>query len=162
MSELNVVTAEDRTVLQLLRVWSKRPNLTACKLLPGCSWPDATKDLTLSQFLRQVTEDLVEQGTHVDIQSDFASMTYHWRRATGGLSNPNRITDDDNYLAIISLGPKVIPLILKDMRNGGAHWEVALRALTGEDPAQNLENFTVRDIRNAWLRWGVEHQYISG
>jgi hypothetical protein len=63
------------------------------------------------------------------------------------------------YQEIISLGPAVVPLILRELEQRPAQWFHALHALTGADPMDPADRGKVREIAEAWLHWGRENGY---
>ncbi len=63
------------------------------------------------------------------------------------------------YQRIIGMGQPAIPLVLKRLRDKPAQWFWALTAMTGSDPASGED--TVEGAREAWLRWGREHELLG-
>src|ERR1700759_4752571 len=63
------------------------------------------------------------------------------------------------YQRIIGMGEPALPLILRRLRRRPGQWFWALTAITGQDPAQDVD--TVAGARNAWLRWGLERGLIT-
>ena len=84
-----------------------------------------------------------------------------WRAATRFSSNLAAKLSHPAYLSIIALGREALPLIFDDLRNGGGHWFVALRAITREDPVPQEHRSLPRLMREDWLRWGAEKGYIN-
>jgi len=84
-----------------------------------------------------------------------------WHDETDFLSSPSRITGNDTYLQIISMGKRVIPLILEDLKERGGHWYRALRILSGEDPVPIEARGDVEQMKRTWLKWGRERGYIE-
>lgn len=58
------------------------------------------------------------------------------------------------YRQIIGLGPAVLPLLLRDLRETGRFWFPALHAITGENPVPDEATGDVRRMTEAWLEWG--------
>ena len=65
-----------------------------------------------------------------------------------------------NYLRIISLGWKVVPLILRELQREPAPWFLALRAITGEENVGREHPGNFRGMAEAWLAWGRERGYV--
>ncbi len=86
-----------------------------------------------------------------DFVADFDSLVEKWRADTLYLSGAN-IELHPAYRRIMSMGDRVLPLILADMQRSGGHWFRALEAITGANPAQNAS--TVTEGIAAWLAWG--------
>lgn len=67
---------------------------------------------------------------------------------------------DPNYLKIIWMGPRAVPLILRQLRDELAvgkpdHWFTALWFLTGgENPIPKESRGKMSDMARAWLEWG--------
>jgi hypothetical protein len=101
-----------------------------------------------------VAEVLTEQ----EVQQLFAELADEWHEATGGLSVMSRIVSHPAYLAVIGLGPRVLPLIVEELRTRGGWWFAALEALTREVP-DGIEPGSYESARNAWLRWAAENGY---
>jgi hypothetical protein len=95
------------------------------------------------------------------IEEQFAALANRWHDETDFLSSPSSITSNDNYLQIISMGKRVIPMILEDLKERGGHWYPALRILSGEDPVPIEARGDVEQMKKAWLQWGRERGYIE-
>jgi hypothetical protein len=93
-------------------------------------------------------------------ESKFAALSRQWRQEIAAESSLSRITGNINYLRVIAMGEKVIPLILKELKRAPAPWFVALRALTGQRDigAEHSGNF--RKIADSWVEWGERRGYI--
>lgn len=93
-----------------------------------------------------------------DTERLFQELADQWRRETARLSLAIKKVVHPAYQRIIGLGPDAVPLILRELQREPGHWSWALKAITGEDPAQPED--TISQAAQAWLRWGKEHQYI--
>jgi hypothetical protein len=91
----------------------------------------------------------------------FAVLANRWHDETDFVSSPSRVTGNDTYLQIISMGKQVIPLILEDLKERGGYWYRALRILSGEDPVPIEAKGDVEQMKRAWLEWGRERGYIK-
>ena len=95
------------------------------------------------------------------IEEQFAALANRWHGETDFLSSPSRITSNYSYLKIISMGKRVIPMILEDLNEHGGHWYPALRILSEEDPVPIEDRGDVEQMKKAWLQWGRERGYIK-
>lgn len=86
----------------------------------------------------------------------FAEHASRWRRQTSSFSSARKKATHPDYQAIVDLGDKAVPLILKELRDWGGHWFWALTAITGDNPVPNDAAGNVRRMRESWLRWGEE------
>jgi hypothetical protein len=93
-----------------------------------------------------------------DTEGLFRELADQWRRETAHLSLAIKKVVHPAYQRIIGLGPDAVPLILRELQRRPGHWFWALKAITGEDPAQPED--TISQASQAWLRWGKERQYI--
>ena len=59
----------------------------------------------------------------------------------------------------MSLGPDVVPLLLRDMEANHSHWFAALRALTGANPVPKSVGGNIPKMVEAWLRWAKDNGY---
>jgi hypothetical protein len=63
------------------------------------------------------------------------------------------------YQEIISLGPDVVPLLLRDMEEHGTHWFIALEKITGAKPYFPGTAGNAPKLVEAWLTWAKENSY---
>lgn len=101
-------------------------------------------------------------ATRADNADQFVRDLGEWRAQTRFSSNLVAKLSHPAYLRIIGLGPDALPLILKDLQNGGGHWFVALLALAREDPVPPEHRSLPRLMREDWLRWGVAKGLLDG
>jgi len=90
---------------------------------------------------------------------EFARLREAWNTNVAFKSNLNDICTDPAYLRIIGLGPRVVPLILREMQKDPDMWFWALVSITGEDVAGDIPD--LREATNLWLAWGREHNLID-
>jgi len=95
------------------------------------------------------------------IEQQFAALANRWHDETDFLSSPSRITNNYSYLKILSMGRRVISMILEDLKERGGHWYPALRVLSEEDPVPIEARGDVEQMKKAWLQWGRERGYIK-
>jgi hypothetical protein len=89
----------------------------------------------------------------------FVALADEWYRDAQFLSVASKAVSHPSYFEIVALGPRVIPLILEQLRDRPSHWFVALRALAKVDPAE--EGADRSASRDAWLEWGRKRGYIE-
>ena len=112
---------------------------------------------TVRWFEMLKTASITENQT-ADLEGRFVELAQRWQRETAMHSVLQKKVLHPSYQRIIGFGPAVVPLILRELRRGPAHWFWALNAITGEDPAPPHSNFD--QAREAWLNWGKERGYI--
>jgi len=89
----------------------------------------------------------------------FRRLAAEWQRATAHLSSMTAASAHLAYQEIISLGPDVVPLLLRDMEDNETHWFSALRSITGANPLTPAVAGNIPLMVEAWLRWGKDNGY---
>jgi hypothetical protein len=82
-----------------------------------------------------------------------------WYRAVGHHSSSSVLHSHLAYQEIISMGPEVVPLLLRDLEDNHSRWYYALHAITGANPVPPEDRGRSAKVREAWLRWGRENGY---
>ena len=95
-----------------------------------------------------------------NIEEEFYSNVVKWKADIEIASSMHDVVLNKAYQRIIGLGPTVIPLILKDLKNYGGLWFWALSALTGENPVKQVDAGRIRKMRETWLAWGAKKGYL--
>ena len=93
------------------------------------------------------------------VEQKFQRLATTWRAETGHLSSITTMVNHPAYQAIISIGPAVVPSLLRDLQKEPEHWFAALRAITGAQPVQPEDRGQIDKMADAWLRWAKEHGY---
>lgn len=97
---------------------------------------------------------LFTDGDQKHLELRFRELVTTWRNETMHLSSTTAIVSSFYYYQIIGLGVEVVPLILKELRENGGQWYLALRALTNENPVRAEDNGNIKKMKTAWLEWG--------
>ena len=120
------------------------------------------KLIVLGESRQLPANDAADQSQPVaptkDTEGIFQELANQWRKETAHLSLAIKKVMHPAYQRIIGLGPDAVPLILRELQRRSGHWFWALKAITGEDPAQPED--TVSEAAQAWLQWGKERNYI--
>jgi len=95
----------------------------------------------------QLSEPFIDNTHRFDELADI------WETETRCLSSATQIVLHPAYQQIIGMGPAVLPLILRRLRDSPQHWFWALRAITGEDPIEPQDVGKVSAMTDAWLHW---------
>ena len=99
---------------------------------------------------KQPTESLAQR---------FQRLAADWHKAVGYHSSTTVRNHHPAYREVISLGPEVIPLLLRDLEDNHTHWFSALREITGADPIPESAAGNVPKMVDAWLRWAKDNGY---
>jgi hypothetical protein len=89
----------------------------------------------------------------------FRALVALWKRERGPYSSSAQLAQHPAYQQIIGMGPEVIPLLLRELEQEPDHWFRALHALTGANPVPAASRGKVREMAEAWLKWGREQGY---
>jgi hypothetical protein len=85
----------------------------------------------------------------------FQEQADKWERETAFLSATPMIVMHESYQAIMSMGPDVVPILLRDMQKTRRHWFWALRHLEPDaDPIRSKDHGNVDKMIEAWVEWG--------
>jgi hypothetical protein len=90
----------------------------------------------------------------------FSELAVQWKEDTWFLSSSAQISRHPAYRKIIDMGDTVISLILEDLRRAPDQWFAALSAITGLNPVPEDDAGIVEKMRDAWLQWGRQNNFI--
>jgi hypothetical protein len=93
------------------------------------------------------------------VEQRFRFLAEVWHKAVAHLSSTTTRNNHPAYQEIISLGPEVIPFLLKDMQDHLTHWFFALSKITGVNPIPASAAGNVPLMADYWLRWAEENGY---
>jgi hypothetical protein len=120
------------------------------------SWGEALG--TPKRAVRELEEALgrIRQAepTTESIGEKFKEHADKWERETAHLSSPNQMMMHPSYQAILGMGDKVVPLLLRDLQNKRRPWFWALSYLTTENPINPSDAGKMDKMIAAWVRWG--------
>lgn len=94
-----------------------------------------------------------------DVKAEFERLTKQWKSERVAGSFVSAMAVHPSYQAIIGLGPRALPLILAELERETDHWFWALKAISREDPVPPESRGKIREMKDAWLRWGREKGY---
>ena len=95
-----------------------------------------------------------------ELQADwitFQRLVHEWKTQRGASSSISKIVLCQAYQAIIGMGARAVPLILRKLRGEGDNpdqWFWALQAITQEQPVAEKDWGNYRNMARAWLEWG--------
>jgi|CZKY01.1.fsa_nt_gi hypothetical protein len=93
-------------------------------------------------------------------ENRFKELVARWREETKTISSTTDRALHSAYQDIIGMGKPVLPLIFREMDRNGGHWFWALRHITRENPVPPQDAGNIKNMREAWLRWGREQHYL--
>ncbi len=92
-----------------------------------------------------------------DVEDRFRALASIWKAETRLQSSITKIATHPACQQIIGMGPAVVPLLLRSLREDPDHWFWALQAITGVDPVPPSHAGHIDEMAEAWLRWGREN-----
>ena len=93
------------------------------------------------------------------VEVRFHRLAAAWRQAVAHHSSTTLRNSHPAYQEIITLGPAVLPAMLRDLEENHTHWFAALRAITGADPVPAEAAGDVPRMAEAWLAWARGRGY---
>jgi hypothetical protein len=127
-------------------------------------WADAEHVVpTRPKYLSLVKspDALVVDAPVSDLGRQFEIFAAELSDAAGVVSSTRRLMRHPAYLAILALGERAIPLILKRIEAGDDQpvWLRLLGSFTSFQPGAGQE--TIADAAAAWVRWGKVRGILS-
>ena len=93
------------------------------------------------------------------VEERFRRLAALWHDETCFLSSMSEANAHPAYQEIISLGPEVVPLLLRDLEENHTHWFCAMREITGADPIPESAAGNIPQMAEAWLHWARDNGY---
>src|SRR5438093_12816601 len=100
------------------------------------------------------TATLNPANTNSALRDRFQRLSAEWKQQSRLLSNTAQMALLRPYQHIIGMGLPVVPLILEELRREPDQWFWALEAITEENPVPSEDAGNVRQMANAWIKWG--------
>jgi hypothetical protein len=128
--------------------------------LPATLHAFSFRELARRAVLFTRAEHLDELRGPAGLEARFLVLAEVWRRETRILSLTTDKSMHPAYQQIIGMGPRVVPLILRELQRRPDHWFWALWAITGEDPVPVEDAGDVEKMTEAWLQFGRERGWL--
>lgn len=89
----------------------------------------------------------------------FSILAQQWETEIEGMSSTVRMSQHPAYQEIIQMGTQIVPLLLQELKRNPLYWLSALQEITGENPVQPEQRGRIKQMAEAWLKWGKERGY---
>lgn len=93
------------------------------------------------------------------VEERFRRLEATWAAEVGHFSSPSVLRGHSAFQEIIGLGEAVVPLMLRDLEERPRLWVWALPEITGANPVPASDRGKIRQMSEAWLRWGKANGY---
>lgn len=123
------------------------------EIVPRRRQPVPTKRLVVVRPQRS-RAGWVQTAEEVDVHATVQSLIQQMRLKYLQLSNLERLVFSEEYMAVIGIGPRVVPILLADMKTGIIPWFWALKAITRQNVGSEVASGDFAALRKAWLEWG--------
>jgi hypothetical protein len=97
----------------------------------------------------------------IDVEAEFRRLAEWWNRETAVHSSLSIMFGHPAYRQIVALGPPVIPILLREMRDHPDWWVGALHELTGANPVPREHAGRLKDMAADWVAWGRQNGYLE-
>ena len=98
------------------------------------------------------------------LEQRFTEQADKWDHETAHLSSPLQKMMHPSYQAILGMGAEhkeaVVRLLLRDLKQNGRDWFLALSYLTQENPINPRDAGKTDKLVRSWLRWGDERGLV--
>jgi hypothetical protein len=119
-------------------------------------------DLYAAAFAQPIAEMLVQRNAEAKVDHrSFYSALNAWKKEVAFVSSISEQVASPSYLRIIGMGEKVLPLILRELKEEPAMFFPALEAITGLNDVIPEECYgDLEAMSEAWLSWGRAKKLI--
>jgi hypothetical protein len=94
-----------------------------------------------------------------EADSRFQALASEWKAQRGYTSSITKMSMHQAYQQIIGLGPRAIPLLLRELEREPDHWFWALKVLTGINPVPPEVRDNIEKMAEHWVSWGRQQGY---
>lgn len=95
-----------------------------------------------------------------EVAKKFYALASQWESEIEGMSSTAQMSQHPAYQEIISMGTKIVPLLLKELKNNPLYWLSPLSQITGENPIKPKQRGKIKQMASAWLEWGRNQGYV--
>jgi hypothetical protein len=107
------------------------------------------------------TQSITHKARMEDTPQRFQRLAAEWKSKSRHLSNTAQMAMLDPYQRIIGMGWSAVPLILEELRRAPDQWFWALEKITDANPVPAEAAGRVRQMAQAWIKWGEEQGLIA-
>lgn len=113
----------------------------------------------LAELKTVVAQALAHRLPVSSVVDRFNALMADWKKGRGHSSKIRDLAMHPAYQQIIGMGEPAVPLLLKEMGERPDYWMWALRAITGVNPIAEGNRGKLKEIAQAWVKWGKDNRY---
>jgi hypothetical protein len=121
------------------------------------------EDLLIKQevTLQNANKDALNTNGEInsELAEKFYSLAAQWQSDVEGMSSTAQMSQHPAYQEIVSMGTKVVPLLLQELKQNPLYWLLALSEITGANPIKPEQRGRVKQMAEAWIEWGKNRGY---
>jgi hypothetical protein len=102
-------------------------------------------------------EESTQEESTESPEQKFKRLAAAWKAQRGPISSPTKLVMHPAYQSIVGMGSVAVPLLLRTLEQEADLWFWALRAITEADPVPPSSRGRIKEMAEAWLKWGREH-----
>ena len=100
---------------------------------------------------------IYEEFIDSKLKSEFLDLKDKWINEAGYFSNPNDLYNNKYYKEIISMGRKIVPILVEDFESKHSDWFTALSEITKCHPIKKENWGNVPKMKKDWENWYEEN-----
>lgn len=108
------------------------------------------------QGVQTVFESENAVANELSLEQRFREQADKWERETRHISSVTKRVMHPSYQTIIGMGPDVVPLLIRDLRQNRRAWFWALSHITGVNPINPADAGKMDKMIMAWVNWATE------
>ena len=90
-----------------------------------------------------------------DVRAEFARLSREWKRAVSLMSLSSDRVNDPSFARLVSMGDRVVPVLIEELKLGRYVWLELLTKIVGENgPRLSEDDVSSRtSVAEAWIEW---------
>ena len=104
-------------------------------------------------------EDRLEDDR--ELARRFRALAAEWKTGRGHSSSITKMANHPAYRKIAAMGPRAIPLVLRELEREPDHWFWALKEITNVNPVPEADRGDIEKMARHWIAWGRAQGYKS-
>jgi hypothetical protein len=124
-----------------------------------CSWK-TWRDRKMAQALAVALAEPTNATEESSLEEIFKEHADRWQRETAHLSSPSQIMLHPSYQAVLGMGDRIVPILLRDLQQNRRPWFWALSYITKANPLTRSDAGRMDKMIEAWVKWGKQNSLL--